>query len=140
MLRIFCCLTSCMYFREDDPLTGCLTEYTACPGDNRSPLTESRAREVTAAWTRQPHFQTCKLNAAKASFARALECKQSVPSCTRVILTANGWRKMEEQTDGTKAGINWEHLRCVLKQIHRMRLQLCTSTFLRYQCDGRTRK
>lgn len=46
--------------------------------------------------------------------------------------------KMEEQTHGTKAGINWQHLRCVLKQIHRMRL--CTSTFSCYQHDKGPRK
>lgn len=138
MLRIFCCLTSCMYFREDDPLTGCLTEYTACPGDNRSPLTESRAREVTAAWTRQPHFQTCKLNAARHLLREHSSANRACRAVLASSLRQTAGDKMEEQTDGTKAGINWEHLRCVLRQIHRMRL--CTSTFLRYQCDGRTRK
>lgn len=89
-----------------------------------------QSQEVVAVWTRQCH--------SLAKWTRpGIFCMSTPVQTERVELysrhsygkTADD--KMEEQTDVTNGGINWQHLRCVLKQIHRMRL--CTFTFSCYQ-------
>lgn len=110
----------CLFFffpREDDPLT----EYTARSwGQALAPDTKQRAQRSRLYETGQSHSLAKVTHRPGHLLHQHSSANRARRAVFASLLRQTADDKMEEQTDGTKAGINWRHLRCVLKQMRWM--------------------